>query len=218
MCTSSSPIDFSNISIYDLFQNCDNFSPKKSNHENVPLLDDRLVTYYAWSNNKNYKLAECREAMINRQDPNNLPHFNWKSFEQAMFMKKFRLLGTNNRAYTLALKSNPTVQDLEEQSYLDASFANLSAIAKYLLDHPLLAKEYRGLLPFGREVIKFYNTIVPESSLVKGSPSYKDHIRLQEISNDKAILMGIPTVVVNGLMYQFGRKIGAPDNDLFDED
>ena len=86
---------------YDSFQtfflNCNKFSPKRSGHKNVLFLGDTLISYYAWSNNENYDFIGCLEAMIDRKDPDNLPNFNWKSFEQNMFIKRFRLLNSNNK-------------------------------------------------------------------------------------------------------------------------
>jgi len=201
------PIDFSQTTLHRMFMHCDDFSPKKGG-----VLGNNLLMYLAYSRNPGYDHKGCCDAMIDRQGPDNLPYFGWKTFEQSMFLKRFRLLCSNNRAYALARKDNPTTQDLEEFSYLDPCFSNLSPVVQYLIDHPELAREYKGLLPFGREVVKFFNTMTPPEWRIKGSPSFKDHIRLQEISNRKAILMGLPTVTINSMMYQFGRLINPEES------
>lgn len=223
MCTNPSPnlfdlIDSTKLSLTRMLFNCDSFSPKKSNSPNVPFIQDNIVSYLAWSNSETYRYEACRQAMVDRLGPDNLTLYGWKNYEQFMYLRRFKLMSSNNRAYALAVKLSPTIQDLEEYSTLDPCFAILSSILKYLIDHPTLAKEYTGLLPFGREVIKCFNAMVKTDWKVKGSPSYKDHIRLQEMSNDKAILMGIPTITFNSLMYQIGRQINPSDNSVSDED
>lgn len=221
MCSNSSffdLVDLSKISLTYMLFNCDSISPKKSNSPNVPFIENNLISYLAWSNSENFNFLECRQEMIDRKGPENLTYYGWKSYEQRMYLKRFKLMSSNNRAYALAVKQNPTVQCIEEFATLDPCYANLSSVVKYLIDHPTLAKEYTGLLPFGREVIKCYNAMVPEEWKIKGSPSYKDHIRLQEMSNNKAILMGIPTVTFNSLMYQIGRQINPSDNSVLEEE
>lgn len=83
---------------------------------------------------------------------------------------------------------------------------------RYLSDHLELAKTYTGMLPFGKEVTAFYNHEFPKIWEIKGSPTFKDHVRLRDMSNRKAILMGMPTIAINNLMYQFGRMLNLPTN------
>jgi len=73
------------------------------------------------------------------------------------------------------------------------------------------------MLPFGREVIKYYNTLVPNAMAVKGSPGFRDHMHLMDLSNRKAALMGVPSITINNLMYNFGKAVPDTSSDDIDD-
>jgi hypothetical protein len=202
MCLSND-VDFSEFTLQDFFRHCDSASSLPTSN--------RLLDYLAWSNNPGFDAKACLEAMSNRvssTDPAS-HDFNFKSWESKIFSKRMNLLASNNKAYEIATKFNPTTTNLEDFSKIDPCFSTLFPGKIYLSDHPDQAMEYRGMLPFGREVVAYYNTIVEESWLIDGSPTFKDHVRLRDLSNRKAIFMGVPTITINNLMYQFGKKIRA---------
>ena len=207
MCTP----DFSNISINSLFHHCDDLSTR-----NPADITHNLLSYLAWSSNPNFDYRLCYQEMSNRIQTGT-SHYNFNSWESPIFTRRIKLISSNNKAFDLAMKVAPTAEDLEEFSRIDPCFATLFPVKCYIADHLELAKDYKGMLPFGREVIKFYNTIVPADQVIKGSPTYRDHINLRDLSNRKAILMGVPSITINNLMYQFGRSMQNQDPEDTDE-
>jgi hypothetical protein len=203
MCTNPSH-DFSNLTIEKFFECCDSL-----NSSRIPM-SNTLIIYLAWSSNKNFNSDECLIQLYSRNSiaTSALGYHDW---EEKIFNRRFKLLSSNNKAYEIATRPNPTVSDLEEYSQIDPCFATLYPIKQYLSNHIEMSVGYRGMLPFGREVVRYYNTIVPTDLRVKGSPTFRDHVSLRNISNRKAILMGVPTLTINNLMYQFGRMMSSSD-------
>jgi len=199
--TSSSP-DFSNFDFHFIFTHCDDICTKK-----ITDISHNLLSYLAWSNRPQFNWELCYNEMYNRVPLDSISHYNINNWENHIFTKRIKLLTSNNKAYELAVKINPSAKDLEEFSKIDPCFATLFPVKAYIHDHPEIAADYRGMLPFGREVILYFNSIVSSDMIVKGSPSFKDHVNLREITNRKAALMGMPSITINNVMYHFGRII-----------
>lgn len=213
MCNKPS-MDFSNLTLEKFFESCDALG-----YSNIPF-SNNLITYLAWSTSEDFNSDTCLTLMSARIHPSDtsilsLGYYDW---EEKIFNRRFKLLSSNNKAYEIATRPNPTVSDLEEYSQIDPCFATLYPIKQYLSNHIEMSVEYRGMLPFGREVVRYYNTIVPTDLRVKGSPTFRDHVSLRNISNRKAILMGVPTLTINNLMYQFGRMMSSSDVSYTEED
>ena len=203
MCTNCN--SFPNL--IDLFHTCDNLCTK--GYLKGP---NNLLSYLAYSSAPTFNFDACFEDMFNRvqmsQDDRYLSQtYQFKDWESNIFKRRFKILSSNNKAYELAVKLNPTVQDLEAFSKIDPCFALLFPVKRYLMDHAETAVNYLGFLPFGREVTMCYNSIVPVNMVIKGHPTFKDHISLSEISLRKAILMGVPTVTINNIMYSIGKSM-----------
>ena len=145
------------------------------------------------------------ENMIKRRHPEDSLKANCAPQDVGIFKRRMNRLAADNTAYRLAMKENPTVQDLEEISYLDASWSWLFPIKHYLMQHLDLAKDYKGLVPFGGEVIKFCNTLTERLHVIPLTPDYDDHVWLQEITIREALLSGMPTIEINNLFYLFGK-------------
>jgi len=206
MCSSSNDV-FPKFSIEDLFFHCDDVC-LASNLKSKPNIGDNLLHYLAWSSSQTFKAEECYEAMLNRRTPYEPQlRFGYDQWEFNIFANRFKLLESNNKAFELATRVGPSVAALEDFSNIDPCFSTLFPVKRFIADHPELASAYRGMLPFGREVIACYNYITPPEYAIKGSPSFRDHIRLRDISNKKALLMGMPSITINNLMYQIGRNI-----------
>lgn len=205
--------DFSTINPYYLLTHCDDLCAKIAHQ-----VSNNLLSYLAWSNNPNFDFELCYDELFNRTAPDNASKHGIYNWEHFMFARRFKLISTNNKAYNLAVKRDPTVSDLEEFSKIDPCFANLYPVKWFVLDHPELIPGYKGMLPFGREVAKYYNSIVPAKQKVKSSPTFKDHENLREISLRKSILTGIPMVTINNLMYWFGKEMNQAQYAEDDEE
>ena len=215
MCASnySPSADLSKFNFNDLFAHCDDLCTKR------PVdVTHNLLSYLAWSARAGFDYKTCYEEFFQRVPIDHTSHYGFNNWESHLFSRRVKLLSSNNKAYEIAVKINPSAKDLEEFSKIDPCFSTLYPIKLYLHDHPDVATEYRGMLPFGGEVVRYYNTIVPADMMVKGSPSFKDHINLREISNRKAILLGMPSITINNIMYNFGKLIRKCENTDVSDD
>ena len=214
MCTttSSPSTDFSRINLHFLLTHCDDLCAKNMNE-----VSNSLMNYMAWSNRDGFDFELCYDEMFNRISPENASKHGIYNWEHFMFARRFKLLSTNNKAYDLAVKRDPTVEDLEAFSRIDPCFANLYPVKWFVLDHPELIQGYKGMLPFGREVLKYYNSIVLGGKVIKGSPTYKDHVSLREMSLRKSILLGMPMITINNIMYWLGKEMSPPDQTQDDD-
>jgi hypothetical protein len=88
----------------------------------------------------------------------------------------------------------------------EPGWSTLFPLKLFLINHPDLAKKYRGMLPFGSQVIKFYNE-VPLGEKITSTPSFKDHVRLMDFTNALADQTGSTTVSLNNEMYLEGGRI-----------
>lgn len=129
--------------------------------------------------------------------------------ETNIFNARFDLINSNNRAYEIATKSNPTVTELEEFAMLRPCWSNIFPVKAMLTDHVELAKNYRGLQPFGKYVISFFNEVLENNGeeKVKNSPDFKDHIRLRDFTNKMSDILEIPTPTLNSMMYMEGMEL-----------
>jgi hypothetical protein len=174
---------------------------------------DRILDYLAQprielgSRNDQF-ISECKQHLESRTPFDQLPSLGFASQDSTVFKKRFDLMSTDNHAYVIATKANPTVPELEEFSVIEPGWSILFPLKIYLIYHSEQAKAYRGMLPFGSEVIKFYN----EAELgkeIKGTPSFSDHVRLKEVTNALADHLGCTTVMLNNEMYLEGSRIKA---------
>lgn len=119
--------------------------------------------------------------------------------------KKIHSMSNNNKIFEIAVKLDPTVKDLEEFSRLDPCWSLLYPVKMYLHHHFHIAKDYRGMMPFGGGVIEAVNKIW--NRIMKGSPSFQDHVRLMAMTNEIADKHGMTTIAVNDLLYLEGMKL-----------
>lgn len=170
----------------------------------------RIIDYLAWSDNPGFKDKLCLQLMLSRQHYVNIPTLGFKAHEEKLFTRRFNTISTDNIFFLLIIKQDPDIIAIETAASRDPSYAILMPIKRYLIDHPKQAKEYQGILPFGKEVKKFYNTlkIVQDNEWqIKGSPTFLDYTRLMQITNNMSLLSGTPTVTINTWMYKKGLLI-----------
>lgn len=164
-------------------------------------------------NNFNYQT--CYESLLQRLPADQAEGLNIASQDTTIFLNRFRAITTDIEYYRLAVKENPTVEDLEKASYRYYGYSYLWPIKEYLLHHMSLAKDYRGLVPFGGPVKLYFNhlKLVPWKTEnetpweVKGTPTFQDHIMLQQVTNDMADALNLPSITVNNIMYLYGKKM-----------
>jgi len=187
-----------NASFLNLFKLFDTISaPEEASYD--------LLSYIAWSDtwqdDPDDNWRNCYADMYNRVDQ--LSKINIKPQEVTIFEKRLKIIRTKNKAYRIAVKPNPSVEDLEEFSYIEPCYSILWPLKCYLLDHPEKALTYKGCLPFGKPVQDYFNQCHPDQQ-IKGTPDYKDHTILKDWSNKLAMLCNIPSVTVNTLMHLGG--------------
>jgi hypothetical protein len=178
----------------------------------------RIIEYLAWSDNPGFKDQICLKAMLDRKNHEDVGQLNFKSHESKIFIKRFNVIASENYFYDLITEVDPSVEQIERAATIDFSYSILYPIKRFLIDHPKLAKVYRGFLPFGNGVKKFYNTIVADDMKIKHFPSFKDYVNLKRITNNKSDLSGIPTVTINTWMYKKGKELVDKDQDTQVED
>jgi hypothetical protein len=185
----------------DLITSCDEIC---SAPENV---SRRLIDYLAWSNNPEFNRETCLREMEARTPADKMSDLKYKSYEKFIFERRYRLMSSKNNAYEIAMKENPTVSNLDMFSNIDPCWSTLFPVKCFVVDHYEMARDYRGMLPFGKEVIASYNSMVKSEYHLYKSPTFIDHIRLKILTNRKSDLTGIPTVTINTLMYKHGRTL-----------
>ena len=181
-------------------------------------VSNRLVDYMVSDEGPNFNDEEALNLMLYRTAYDDLPDLGINAQSTTVFKKKFDLLAKNNKAYYLATKVNPTAKDLSIFSKIRPCWSTLFPIKCYLCDHPKEARKYRGMQPFGKFVIRFFNAVIdhfdpdemeegPEYALVGSQPTFSDHCRLREMTNRCADLTGMSTVAVNNYMYMIGQEL-----------
>jgi len=190
---------------------------------------DSLLYYYSLPRQRNLNdydefTEKCFELLLNRKPFTELQkECNKDSIscyspnDASIFKVRFNMIASNNEAYTIAAKDNPTIAEIEKLASLHPSWAWLFPIKTYLHHHKDKAKQYRGLLPFGKYVIAFYNGIKDvdgeKFEKINGQPTLQHHMSLQNISNAMADLDGVPTITINDKMYLYGGKMYNTAND-----
>jgi len=172
---------------------------------------DRVADYLAQprvslgANTSSFIMA-CTVHLEARTPFDQLPVLGYAPHDSTIFKRRFDAMATNNRAYSLCMKILPSVEELEELAEILWGWAGLFPIKVYSLCHPDVCRAYRGLLPFGGPVKFFYNK-VPLGNEITGTPSFQDHIRLRDVSNDMADQMGCTSMHINNEMYLDGERM-----------
>jgi len=128
--------------------------------------------------------------------------------QTTIFQVRFALMQNNDRAFEIAIKTDPTVQELEEFSKLRACWSVLFPLKRYLLEHSELCRTYRGLLPLGSDVLRFMKEVWPEWSMA-ASASYADHVWMRDLTVKLADITGLTPVMINHIMYVAGGKLNG---------
>ena len=184
-----------------------------------PVEPDKLVSYLAWSSNPNAKTQAITQGLVDRLSNQSFPDCHINAQEVPTFKVRIDLLANDNQAYALAVKSRPTIADLEAFGMLKPCWSTLFPIKLYLMFHAEQARDYFGLQPFGQHVIRAFNarinprqanneqTVFSCPKLITGQPTFADHLALQEYTNRIARLSGLTTSWVNSWMYLCGQDM-----------
>jgi len=164
-----------------------------------------LLSYMAWSEAPNFKYEQAYKDLFNRVE-HATPGLSYYPYEATIFDKRFEMLRNNNKLYRLAIKQHPTLEDVTEFSYEAATYALLFPVKCFLLDYPEMAAKYRGFVPFGKPVKKFYNAN-KYGTEIKGTPTFKDHNILQEHTVSMALSSGFTLIWINSVMYLGGKEL-----------
>ena len=170
---------------------------------------DRLLDYLAVSQNPNFKRDLCIQELEKRQGTDT-SHYNFNTYETNQFTARLKFIAENNRGFELAMKRNPSVEDVEAFSCLKPCFSILKPVKDFLADHPDLARSYRGMQPFGQPLEKFLQVLAGEAggfSVPMKGVTFSDHVRLRDITNYLSDMTGMTTMAVNTLMYDIGRSM-----------
>lgn len=137
------------------------------------------------------------------------PDLGYVSQDSGIVKKRLKVMANNNKAYALASKDYPTVEELREFSMIDdcAGYACLSALNVYLHHHPDAAALYQGFLPFGSGVVEAVRKIEQFEHSSKDNPTYSDHVKLMNLTNAIAASRGTTTIAVNDDLYLIGMKL-----------
>jgi hypothetical protein len=172
---------------------------------------NNLLSYLALSSNPQSKFEVIYDLLLQRAEAPTQAEcdLHISSHETKIFKRRFDEMQSNNLAYRIALKENPTVQDLIEfsQSFEKLRFSLLFPIKHYVMNHLELIKNYTGFVPFGHEVIKYYNNNFPEMAVKNNYPTYADHVQLRELSIHLAAYNGTSVIYVNNDMYLQGKTL-----------
>lgn len=161
------------------------------------------------------RFSACLEARVSYEDASDFlqkkfgsPDLGYVPQDAGVLKKRFSVMGHNNRAYEIALMGNPVVPILEEFASLDPCFSLLYAVKMFLHHYPYKARDYRGMLPFGSNVIMAVNAIDGfEPKVEESKPSFQDHVRLMVLTNRLADKYGMTTLAINDLLYLEGRAL-----------
>lgn len=177
-------------------------------------IGNNLLHYLAQPkiNQTSFDFEAAKRALTERQHPDDLIVIRMVPQDVAIFKKRAGFLATNNEAYLIAMNQDPTIEQLEKFSYMLPCWSVLFPIKHYLMHHVEKAKKYRGFLPFGSEVVKYVNNLEEKRSAgshayVAVSPSYADHVWLQQLTNTMSDFNSICTIELNNVMYLEGRKL-----------
>ena len=178
--------------------------------DNLYGIGNNLLHYMAMPRifNKGFKFEEAKRVLFERQHPDKLEVIGMAPQDVSVFKKRASLLANDNEAYRIAVMANPSIPELIKFSYMMPCWSILYPLKHYIMHHMELARDYNGFLPYGSAVIAFVNALNSKPGAVSTtSPSYADHVYLQEISNRESIGLNIPSVEINNMMYLQGIKI-----------
>lgn len=175
---------------------------------------------------KNFQYDKCYNEMLSRTTVTDKSYLGHAPQDDKIFVVRYALMFSNNDFYRLAVKDDPTVEDLETYSLIDPKWSTLFPLKHYLMHHMEKAKAYRGLLPFGGAVKSYFNKLGLTQGQsgrddngggailwnITGSPTYADHVMLQKVTNEMADAMGMPSVTINNVMYLHGKKARPTNN------
>jgi hypothetical protein len=158
---------------------------------------------------------------LNFDDAVKAYNFKFHPRETTVFKTRFDTLSSNNKAFRIATSTSISVADCEDFSYIKPGWALLFPLKMSLIAHPQLARNYFGFLPFGSEVIAWFNFVMADQKFSRNyqvgtQPTLADHVLLQDYSKTLAIHHGMTTVAVNHYMYMEGKKLlaGIPTDVL----
>lgn len=167
---------------------------------------NRLIDYLAQSDVTNFDAYVRRvKALENRAPLEDSPNMGYSPRESTRFKTAFNLMATNNRSYEIAIKVNPSCEDIDEFIKRTVGFTTAYTGKKYLMNHPEMCREYRGLVPFGGPVRACFNSMVEDQ--IKGTPDLRDHFLLRDMTNMIADQLGMTTMAVNNWMHIVGTHL-----------
>lgn len=176
----------------------------------------RLIDYLAQSDAPNFKYEDCLDGLIRRVPWKDSPQVGFLPQEFRRFQAAFELISSSNRAYDLAMAEDPDCAAINEFIYLRVGFVTAYTGKKYVMNHPDMVKDYKGLLPYGGFVKLSFNALSSEQ--VKGTPSVRDHVMLRDMSNFLADQHGITSMAVNNWMFLTGLKMKMKATGVSSED
>jgi hypothetical protein len=176
---------------------------------NIYGIGDNLLHYLAQPRifTSSFNFPESKRILYERQHPDKLDPIKMAPADVSIFKKRAGLLSGDNEAYRIALKSNPSVEELIAFSFIAPGWSILYPLKHYIMHHMDLAVGYTGFLPYGSAVITFVNTLETKPWEISFNPTHADHTYLQTISNREALAFGMPSVEINNVMYLRGKKI-----------
>lgn len=126
---------------------------------------DNLLRYMARSFSPNCNHENYYTILRERRPEPNLA-LGITTLEPKILRTRMNFLNNDNEAFRLAIKSEPDIEDLEWIGRRKACWSVLFPIKAFLFDHPDMARRYRGLMPFGRQVASYYNAVVSDNARV----------------------------------------------------
>lgn len=154
-----------------------------------------------------YDIAVMKRNFLHRKPADQHDKANCAPPDVGVFTKRANVLIGNPRAFALAVKDELSLDEIVEASYLDWSWSWLIAIKMLLMHRPDMAKNYRGLLPFGAPVVAYCNTLGCKNHTIMPSPGIDDHLWLRDLCNREADRQGISSVEVNNHFYILGSNL-----------
>lgn len=170
-------------------------------------LGNRLLWYMALPRIEvtTFKFDVMLKNMMQRVHPDQSEKAQCAPMDVGIYKRRMQRLATDNEAYRLCVKENPTVEDLETLSYMDGSWAWLFPIKFMLMNYPEMAVRYRGLLPFGSAVIRYCNALDEKPNIIPTTPSYADHVWLRDLSLREATYRNVSPLYINNEMFVLGQ-------------
>jgi len=181
---------------------------------------NHLIYYLACSSGKEgaFDYETCADALWKRVPIDTAKErISFPATERVTFEQRFVTICGDNDAWYLAIKGMPTAKDLEAFARIKPCTSLLVPVRNYLADHPDVAREYRGFLPFTKEVRVFWDSIWRDwdlrypgceyNTFIVGEHARLDHYALlAEYSAKLAAHLGMTSVAVNLQMHVEGMR------------